>query len=233
MDTALVESLKVEGQEVPVQIKHNKNAKRLILRINKNGDGVVVTLPQGVSETTGLGWAKQQISWIAAQMAALPRRKIFKDGAVIPFEGVSHIIRHLPNTRRGVWRENGEINVSGQLDHLARRVQDWLKNEAKSRLVEKTLITATRINKRPRKITVRDTRSRWGSCTANGNISYCWRLILAPRFVLDYVVAHEVAHLKELDHGKKFWDTVAMLDPNVAGARRWLREKGEALHFIG
>lgn len=225
--------LQIDGRSVHVRLRRNTRAHQLILRLNKDGTGVVVTLPKGVSKASGVAWAKQQTSWIATQMATLPERTVFVDGAIIPFEGSSLMIRHLPSARRGVWQENNEIKVSGQPEHLARRVRDWLRSEARFRLVEKTIRAASRIDMEPGKITVRDTRTRWGSCSANGNISYCWRLILAPTFVLDYVVSHEVAHLKEPDHGPNFWKTVAMLEPNVNRARRWLREQGRTLHFIG
>ncbi len=225
--------LQIGGCTVPVVLRRNGRARRLILRLNKAGDGVIVTLPKGISMANGMSWAEQQISWIQARMAALPGRRPFTDGSTIPFEGYEHIIRHLPEARRGVWREYGEIRVSGRAEHLARRVQDWLQSEAQLRCVEKTMRAALRINSQPGKVSVRDTRSRWGSCSTNGNISYCWRLILAPTFVLDYVVAHEVAHLKEHNHGAKFWDTVAMLEPNLKRAQRWLREQGETLYFIG
>ena len=130
--------LQVDGCLVPVLLRRNLRAQRLILRLNKDGDGVIVTLPNGVSRATGLSWAEKQVSWIAARIAALPRRKVFVHGAVIPFEGSDHIIRHLPKARRGVWREDNEIRVSGQSEHLARRVRVWLRSEAQSRVLEKT-----------------------------------------------------------------------------------------------
>ena len=143
------------------------------------------------------------------------------------------IICHCPSARGGVWREGNKIRVSGQSEHLPRRIHDWLRREARARLSEKTMHAASRIDMRPGKVRVRDTRSRWGSCSTRGNINYCWRLILAPTFVINYVVAHEVVHLKEANHGSRFWELVATLEPDADRARRWLREKGDALYFIG
>ena len=225
--------IQINGGPIPVRLRRKDSARRIILRLDNDGEGVIVTLPRWASEADGLSWAKQQKSWIADRIDALPKRIAFLDGAEIPLEGVNHIIRHFPDARRGVWREKGEIRVSGHPEYIARRVQDWLRREAKVRLADRTEYISRILNVRAGKVTVRDTRSRWGSCALNGNISYSWRLILAPKFVLEYVVAHEVAHLKEHNHGPVFWETVAMLEPNVNRARRWLREQGDALHFIG
>lgn len=225
--------LDIDGRPVPVRLRRNGRARRIILRLQKDGDGVVVTLPKWATEAEGLAWAGKQTAWIADRLSAAPGRTPFADGAVIPFEGEDHVIRRVPGARRGVWREDGEIRVSGQPEHLARRVGDWLKKEARARLSERAADAAARLGMRHGRIAVRDTRSRWGSCAANGNLNFCWRLILAPAFVLDYVVAHEVAHLREPHHGPGFWETVAALDRNADAGRRWLREHGEALHFIG
>ncbi len=225
--------LDINGRPVPVRLRRNGRARRILLRLDNHGDGVIVTLPKGVPEAEGVAWAEKQAAWVASRLSAMPMRTLFSKGAVIPFEGEGHVIRHTPDARRGVWREPGEICVSGQPEHLARRVRDWLKKEARMRLSEQSADASKRLGLKHGRITIRDTRSRWGSCASNGNLSFCWRLILAPAFVLDYVVAHEVAHLKEPHHGASFWETVAMLDSNMDAGRTWLRQYGETLHFIG
>lgn len=225
--------LEINGRPVPVCVRRNSRARRILLRLDNHGDGVIVTLPKWVPEAEGVAWAEKQVAWIASRLSAKPTRTPFSNGAVIPFEGEDHVIRHIPDARRGVWREIGEIRVSGQSEHLARRVRDWLKKEARVRLSEQTADASKRLGLKHGRITIRDTRSRWGSCASNGNLSYCWRLILAPAFVLNYVVAHEVAHLKEPHHGASFWETVAVLDSNMDEGRKWLRQHGETLHFIG
>ena len=225
--------LYIDGRPVPLRLRRNGQARRILLRLDKQGDGIVVTLPKWVPEAEGIAWAEKQAAWISSRLSALPTRTPFSDGAVIPFEGEDHVIRNIPGARRGVWREAGEIRVSGQPEHLARRVRDWLKKEARARLSEQTAYASERLGIKHGRITVRDTRSRWGSCASNGNLSFCWRLILAPTFVLDYVVAHEVAHLREPNHSNRFWETVAVLDANMDAGRKWLRQHGETLHFIG
>jgi len=225
--------LSIDGRTVPVRLRRNGRARRIVLRIDKDGDGVVVTLPSRVPADEGIAWAHKQKTWIAERLAKLPARIPFADGAVIPFAGDDHIIRHAPGSRRGVWREDGTIFVSGRPEHLSRRVGDWLRRQARDRLVAQAGVLAGQLGMAHGRITVRDTRSRWGSCSSTGNLNFCWRLILAPADVLDYVVAHEVAHLKEPHHGPAFWQTVAILDRHADKARRWLREHGEQLHFFG
>ena len=223
---------------VPVNFRYNTRAKRIILRLSpskvaNNPDGVIVTLPKGVSWEEGLRFAQKNKDWISAQFMTLPDKIHFTDGATIPFVGADHHIRHVPFARRGVWCEDNEIRVSGPLSHLPRRIKDWLKKEARRKIVLLTRETASIRGLTPGRITIRDTRSRWGSCAANGNLSFSWRLILAPENILEYVVAHEVAHLAEHNHSPKFWDVVETLTPHCKVGRKWLKDHGEKLHRYG
>jgi hypothetical protein len=147
--------------------------------------------------------------------------------------GQPHVIVHDPAARRGVWRDAGVIRVSGFAEHLPRRVRDFLKREARAMLTERAHDKAGRLDRPIARISLRDTRSRWGSCSSDGGLSFSWRLILAPEEVLDYVVAHEVAHLMHHDHGAKFWALVTDLTPSVDAPRQWLRAHGPELHRYG
>ncbi|MEK9725935.1 MAG: YgjP-like metallopeptidase domain-containing protein, partial [Rhodospirillaceae bacterium] len=124
--------LDIDGRPVLVRLRRNARARRIVLRIAPDGDGVVVTLPRGVPEAEGVAWAGRQTGWIATRLDRVPDRMPFADGVVIPFEGADHVIRHAPGARRGVWREAGEIRVSGRPEHLPRRVADWLRKEARA-----------------------------------------------------------------------------------------------------
>ncbi|MBT7944473.1 MAG: M48 family metallopeptidase, partial [Alphaproteobacteria bacterium] len=136
--------------------------------------------------------------------------------------------------KRGVVRLGfGEILVAGGQEHLARRVRDWFKGEARDRIRPLVRDKALVLGRTPGRITVRDTKSRWGSCSHDGNLSFCWRLVMAPATVLDYVVAHEVAHLVEHNHGPDFWRLVGTLTGDMDGGRDWLKRNGERLHRIG
>jgi predicted metal-dependent hydrolase len=130
-------------------------------------------------------------------------------------------------------REVPRICVSGGTTHGARRLADWLRAEAKTDFSESVTRHAANLGVRPKRISVRDQSSRWGSCSATGTISFSWRLIFAPNFVLDYVAAHEVAHMREMNHGPRFWRLVRDTMPEMQKARAWLQQKGAELHRFG
>ncbi len=231
-------TIEVDGRPLALRVRRNPRARQLVLSIDPIEDIAVITLPPRTAVGEGLDLARQKAGWIRACLDALPPRVPFADGAVVPLLGLDHRVRHSPGTRspgsrRPVWREDGVIVVSGRPEHLARRLRDWLKQEARREIEGRVADKAARIERRAGRITLRDTRSRWGSCAANGNLSFCWRLVMAPEPVLDYVVAHEVAHLKYRSHGPRFWGTVARLTADMAGAKDWIRRKGEHLHRYG
>ncbi|MFP4003729.1 MAG: M48 family metallopeptidase, partial [Alphaproteobacteria bacterium] len=145
------------------------------------------------------------------------------------------VIRHRPEARRGVWlnAETGALCVSGGAKHVERRVADWLRREARIDLCARVWLHAAAIGERPSRITVRDTKSRWGSCSQEGALSFSWRLILAPPGVLDYVAAHETAHLKYMNHGPRFQALLRRLAPDTERHEGWLREQGPDLHRYG
>lgn len=236
--TPSASQIEIAGTTIPVVFRRNSKAKRIILRLNPakkpdQADGVVVTLPKGVDADEGLRFALASQDWICARLLTLPEQIGFADGTTIPFRGDPHLIRHVPGARRGVWQEDGEIRVSGPLSHLPRRVEDWLKKQARRQISELTRVKAAIRDLTPGQLTVRDTRSRWGSCAANGNLSFSWRLVLAPDYVIDYVVAHEVAHLAEHNHSPRFWAVVDTLTPHCKAGRSWLKAHGEKLHRYG
>jgi predicted metal-dependent hydrolase len=128
---------------------------------------------------------------------------------------------------------DGEIHVAGHGEHLPRRVQDWLKFEARREIARRAHEKAELIGKKIRRISLKDPKTRWGSCSPSGCLSFTWRLIFAPPHVIDYVVAHEVAHMRELNHGPRFWRTVSELTRHEKSARHWLQTEGLHLHRYG
>jgi len=224
----------IGGLVVPVTLRRNARAKRVILRIEPGRaggeDGVVVTLPRGASSQDGLDWLWAKAEWVRTQLMSLAPIVPFSAGSAIPVLGIDHVIRHYPERRGGVWVEAGEICVSGRPEHTARRVRDWLRRQAKQEIGGRARDKATRLDRSIGRLGFRDTRSRWGSCAPGGHLNFSWRLIMAPEFVLDYVVAHEVAHLKEANHGANFWCLVETLTEETDTARKWLRKHGETLH---
>jgi len=175
-----------------------------------------------------------QRGWIAARLDALPLPVPFAEGAIVPVFGVMHrICRDSDPAAPPVTIVDGAIRVRGAPEHVARRVRDHLVRLARAELGRRARIYAARIGRPLARVGVRDTRSRWGSCSAKGSISFSWRLVLAPEPVLDYVVAHEVAHLAEMNHGPRFWRLVRTLAPDCATPRAWLKRHRSGLFSYG
>jgi predicted metal-dependent hydrolase len=221
----------------------NPRARRLSLRVDPASGHIVLVRPKRASAAVTLEFLATREAWIRKHLAAMPPQIPFADGADIPVGGIDHRLQLVPGGRGGVWREGETILVSGQAEFLARRLTDWLKQEARRELTPMAHAMALSLGCKVKHVTTRDTSSRWGSCSPDGRLSFSWRLILAPRAVLIYVAAHEVAHLKHLNHGRAFWRTVdEVLDNYIkdpkeraeAGlARDWLHRSGAGLHRYG
>jgi predicted metal-dependent hydrolase len=225
--------INLAGRDVPVRIRRNKRARRIILRVDSNTDGAVVTLPSRASEMEALLLVQEKSDWLLARLNDLPAKISFQDGAHIPLLGQNYVLRHDPDLKGVAQKEDNIIRLGGRPEHFARRLTDWLKKQAKAEIQTRTSEFAGQIDCKFGRITVRDTRSRWGSCSPNGNLSFCWRLILTPDWVLSYVVAHEVSHLRHMDHSPAFWQTVDSLGVQVEEARRWLNDNAEQLQRYG
>ncbi|MGD0144817.1 MAG: SprT family zinc-dependent metalloprotease, partial [Rhizomicrobium sp.] len=202
------ELLRIEGKPVTITIKLNRRARRLIVKVHPSTGEVTVVAPSQRALNHALEFARSESNWIARRLAEVPAPVAFGPGARIPFRGEEHIVEAADAGPAPVWIDDGEgrriIRVSGRSEHAARRLLDYLKREARKTLIARTGELAQRIGLTPKRITVRDTESRWGSCSADRALSFSWRLILAPDFVLNYVVAHEVAHMRHLNHGVRF-----------------------------
>ncbi len=225
--------LELSGGPVPLDVVRNPRARRLSLRVDPTSGQPRLVLPDHAALADGLQFARRNAAWLERQLAAVPARIPFEAGRSIPVLGADHVIRHVPEARRGVWHADRVIWVSGQAGHVGRRVQDFLKREARREITARAQEKARAIERPIKRVVLRDTRTRWGSCSADGALNFCWRLILAPEAVLDYVVAHEVSHLVHMNHSRKFWSLVASLTPSSAGPQRWLREQGHQLHRYG
>lgn len=227
------ESLKIDGRVLDVKVRLNPRARRMIVKVNPATGEVSVTAPTRRGIAAALDFARGEAAWIAGQLARAPGPVRLAAGAHIPFRGERHMIQAAAHGPSPVWRDAGVIWVRGQPAHAPRRVLDFLKREARVRFEERAMIHAARLAVKPSRITVRDTHSRWGSCSSARGLSFSWRLILAPDFVLDYVVAHEVAHLREMNHGPRFWAHVQTLIPDYETAQDWLKTHGRELQRYG
>ncbi|MCV3271672.1 M48 family metallopeptidase [Roseobacter sinensis] len=213
---------------IPLTLRRSGRARRISLRISQLDGRVTLTLPKGVPEREALGFAREKESWIRGHLAARGADVIVGLGTALPVGGQLHEV--VPTTGRKVVFEPGRVAVPGAPDRVGRRLVGHLKTLARARLAEASDTYAARLGKPYSAITLRDARSRWGSCTAEGRLMYSWRLILAPPEVLDYVVAHEVAHLAEMNHSAAFWAQVTRIHGDYAEPRNWLRRNGSDLH---
>jgi len=223
------ELLKIDGRLLEVRLRLNPRARRMIVKVNPATGEVSVTAPSRRGLVHALDFARGEQDWIKGQLAKAPGPIWLGVGAVIPFAGAPHEIRAAAKGPAPVWADNGVIWVRGQQAHAARRVLDFLKKEARAALEARVLEHAPRLNAKPSRITVRDTASRWGSCSSGRSLSFSWRLILGPAFVLDYVVAHEVAHLREMNHSPRFWAHVRALVADIQTPQAWLKTHGREL----
>jgi predicted metal-dependent hydrolase len=226
----------VAGRELPLRVVENVRARRLTLRIEAGGRGLRVTVPPGLRMSEVDRFLDRHRDWLELKLARLPDRPQVRAGVKLPLRGTPHMILHMPGKRGtvAVACEDGApaLHVHGEEAHLPRRLADFLKREAKrdiERLVERH---TQAVGRRAKAIRYKDTSSRWGSCTADGTLSFSWRIMMAPPTVIDYLVAHEVAHLKEMNHGPDFWALCRELCPRTDEARAWLRRNGSALQAI-
>lgn len=232
-------ALQVEGIGVPVEVRRHHAARRFTLRVSKTRRAVVVTVPTRARMDDAGSFLNKHIDWVRERLGNVPEGVPFAPGSLIPLRGRPHRVT-LVSAERGrpiVGVEEGtgsmRLLVTGRAEHVPRRLKDWLLEQAKSDLDDRVTFHAKALGVRARRICLRDQQTRWGSCSANGVLSFSWRLILAPPHILDYVAAHEVAHILEMNHGPKFWKLVTRCVPRLEDAKAWLRNEGSDLHRYG
>lgn len=233
--SAAPERIALSSGDLPLKMIRRRQARRFVLRLDAEGEAAVLVLPRWASLKEALRFLDANRDWLERRIGDLPPRIAFADGAALVVLGQPYRLRHAAGARgRGsAWIEEGEIRVAGERHHLARRTRDFLRDLARRELTERARHLAARVDRKVTGITVRDTKSRWGSCSAEGGLVFSWRLVLAPPDVMDYVVAHEVAHLVHMNHGKHFWRLVEELAPGSAAPRSWLRRNRSRLLRIG
>lgn len=228
---AAVAALMLEDPAVSVEIRRSRAARRLSLSVSHIDGAARLTAPPDCPDSTLLRFLENHRDWLRDALGAAPSVRLIGDGLQIPFAGEPIVVRAAPG-KRGVrlLRQDRTLLVGGPASETGRRAVLWLREQARARLLERSTYHAERLQARFSKISIRDTRSRWGSCSSTGALSYSWRLIFAPPSVLDYVAAHEVAHLREMNHSDRFWKLVERLKPDWREDRDWLRQEGAQLH---
>ncbi|MGL5116318.1 MAG: M48 family metallopeptidase [Beijerinckiaceae bacterium] len=240
MDPPSDERIMVNHLELsyPVIVRRSAQARRYTLRVKATTREAVLTMPLRGSMATARDFAHRHGGWLAARFAKLPNFVSFADGATVPLRGVPHRIDHRAAARGTAWLDAGTdgtavIAVAGDAAFTERRVRDFLKREARRDIEAAAARHAKALGVSIRKIAIKDTTSRWGSCAADGSLSFSWRMILAPPFVLDYLAAHEVAHRVEMNHSARYWKVVASIFPDYERAEAWLKRNGAELHRWG
>jgi hypothetical protein len=214
--------------DIEITYRRSARTRRFSLRLSALDGRVTLSMPARAPLAEAQAFARAHQDWLRGALARQPGRQVVAPGVVLPVEGRGMIVTSAPG--RGVQRQGDSLHVGGNPATLAPRLQAWLKTQARDRLAEASDRHAARLGRRVAEITLRDPRSRWGSCTAAGRLMFSWRLILAPPSVLDYVAAHEVAHLVEMNHAPAFWAVVERLFPAWQAERDWLRAEGNRLH---
>ncbi|MBV8917819.1 M48 family metallopeptidase [Bradyrhizobium sp.] len=226
------------SQIYSIRLRRHRRARRYTLRIHPSDREAILTIPPRGTIAEAKDFAQRHGGWIAARLGRLPKAAPFLPGTVVPLRGVPYRIVHRAGERGTVWtetRDSGEkiLCVAGAIEHIERRVHDFLKREARRELQKAAQDYADTLSVKVKRLSIRDQSSRWGSCTSAGSLSFSWRLILAPPMVLDYLAAHEVAHLVEMNHSPRFWRIVARICPSLERAKKWLDTCGNDLHRYG
>lgn len=226
----------VAGRALPLRIVENDRARRLTLRIDAGGRGLRITVPPGLARGEVERFLTRHQGWLEQRLAKVPDRPQVRPDIKMPLRGVPHLIVHDPGKRGTVTVSRNEsgptLLVHGERLHLPRRIADFLKREARRDIEALVDKHSAAVGRRAKAIRFRDTSSRWGSCTADGVLSFSWRIMMAPPPVINYLVAHEVAHLKEMNHGPKFWKLCEDLCPDTERCKAWLKRNGGALQAI-
>ena len=229
--------LEADGQELPVLVVENRRSKRLTLRIMPGDCELRVTVPPRTPYREIDAFLYRHRNWVVTRLARLPAPQPVHDGAIVPFRGLPHRIIHKGRGRGLVQLATAggeqQIHVHGPIEHLPRRVVDFFKKEARAAYKEAVGRHSKSLGLSPRSITIGDAKTRWGSCSSSGTLSFSWRIILAPPDILDYLAAHEVAHLREMNHSPRFWRLVEQICPHMVASRAWLISHGPTLHVVG
>jgi len=212
-----------------LEVKTSLKAKRISLKIDAKKKLPVVTLPKFCTANYAIDFIERHLDWIDESLNKIPEKVIFNHGDQISIMGQIYEVNHCPDARAGVWLEDGKVNISGGAEFLNSRLKNFIKKVAKNELSKLARQKAKDINCYVNNIVVKDTKTRWGSCSTKSNINFSWRIVLAPSIVIDYLISHEVCHLIHHNHSKEFWAELDNLAIDMKTGKEWLKESGNGL----
>lgn len=238
---ATAETVELGGRHLPLAVKTHPRARRMTLKIEPGGRALSLTVPPGLPRHEIDGFLRRHHDWLLDKISRFPEGgdTVVKIGAIVPVLGLDHRITHSGNLRGLTKATPGQnerdpnvLCVSGPEDRAGMRVADYLKTVAKREIGARVAVHAAASGKKVASIAFKDTKTRWGSCSSKGNLNFSWRIAMAPPEIVDYLAAHEVAHLTEMNHGPRFWALCRKLCPQTESARAWLKENGTVLHAV-
>lgn len=216
----------------PLKLKRSRAAKKLSLTVDAADRCAKLVLPHNASLKEGRDFLRRETEWILEEIAKIPPQRSFTNGAIFTLLGERYKVVHLPLLPLDIRQEGMELVVGGH-SNPNEQIIKWLKCVASTSMRTLSSSKAKSLNLLPPPMSIRDPKGSWGSCSEKGNLSFSWRLVLAPSRVMDYVISHEVAHLLEFNHGTEFWIIVAKLCPRYKNAKRWLEKNGTTLLRYG
>jgi predicted metal-dependent hydrolase len=222
------DTLSIGDPPITVHLRKNSRAKRYSLRISNKDGKISLTLPRWSNLNEAMAFARDQEGWMRKHLAKQLQPIDVRFGETILLDGIAHEIAH--GQGRSVVVDGGVIYIPGRDEQLVPKLRAYFKTLARERLVPASEHYAGLLGRSIGRVTLRDTRSRWGSCTSDGHLMYSWRLVMAPRAVQNYVAAHEACHLIEMNHSDAYWALVAQVSPNYKADRNWLKVHGALLH---
>ncbi|MDC0073632.1 M48 family metallopeptidase [Alphaproteobacteria bacterium] len=220
----------INDKFIKINTKKNLKAKKIIIKFNHYGTEINLTIPRFTSKREGLEFINMNIDWLSKEIKNFPSKVTFEAGKKIPILGEYYLIDY--HDFKSVYMDDSTIYINK--DNIKNNnLKKWLIKKAKIYITDLTFKKASELRVKVNKISIRDPKTRWGSCGENGNVSFSWRLIFAPPAVIEYVVTHEVCHIIELNHSYNFWQLVSKSCPKYKASQSWLRDFGLKLHFYG
>lgn len=224
--------INLQGEEVPVKMRRNAQARRMVLRVCPSTGEIRLTVPTRARMASATRFVESHLDWIRQERDKAASNRPLGHGDALPFLGAMRTLVYTDASPRKVVAAADTLSVGGPRDLAPKRLEAWLKREAKDQLTVACEAHAATLGALYNRISIGDMKSRWGSCSSRGTLRFNWRLILAPVDVLDYVAAHEVAHLLEMNHSDRFWACVARCKPDYGVQRQWLKKQGGRLFSV-